>query len=97
MPIAQDMINKNPDIFMLIILSRDLKKIGANVIRDQVCWGKAEVQYNDYNNQTSLRLAERFLEGVKTERPFLLDYLKTEVKNIFPSTYHIYFCDFRTS
>jgi hypothetical protein len=36
----EDMLNKSPDLFILIILSRDLSKTNAPL--EQICWSKYE-------------------------------------------------------
>lgn len=38
--IIEDMLNKSPDLFILIILSRDLSKTNAPL--EQICWSKYE-------------------------------------------------------
>jgi hypothetical protein len=97
LPIAEDMLMKKPDIFLLIILSRDLQR--ASVPLEQICWSENEINYNrkyNYNNQDSLALVDKFLNCVRQKRHFLSDYLNIDINNrLFPSTYHIYVCDFR--
>jgi hypothetical protein len=96
-PIAEDMLMKDPDIFLLIILSRDLRS--ASVPLEQICWSKYEINYNreyGYNNKDSLELVDKFFNCVRQRRAFSSDYLRVDVDNgLFPSTYHIYLCNFR--
>jgi hypothetical protein len=97
LPIVEDMIVKKPDIFILIILSRDLRR--ANMSLEQICWSKNEINYNlkhGYNSNSSLALVDKFLDCVRQQKDFSSDYLKLDVENqLFPSSYHIHFCDFR--
>ncbi len=99
LPIIEDIFEKNPDIFILIVLSRDLRKISVNVASEQISWGKYEKAYNeksDFNNKYSLELAKKFFDCIRTKKNFVSDSITINVNKTFPSSYHVYFCDFRT-
>jgi len=100
-------VEKAKGIFMLIILSRDLREIKRTKpeLLEQICWSKYEIEYNEkssggYNNPENLKLASRFLDQIKKTKPFERDYLKieidpkTDIDAMFRSSYHIYLCDF---
>ncbi|MEM2046215.1 MAG: hypothetical protein QXZ47_06415 [Candidatus Bathyarchaeia archaeon] len=96
--ILEDVFNKQPDIFILTILSRDLRKKVHDLSMEHICWSKYEIKYNEkygFNNNSSFKLLERFLESIKVKRNFKLDYTRIDINTLFPSTYHLYFCDFR--
>jgi hypothetical protein len=48
-----------------------------------------------FNNESSFELLKKFLELVNMKRNFVLDYTRIDINKIFPSSYHLYFCDFR--
>lgn len=96
--IIKDIFNKNPDIFILIILSRDLRKRVAELPLEQICWGKDEIRYNEdhgFNDKNTFGLLDKFFSALKRKKNFVSDYLKIDIDKVFPSSYHIYFCDFR--
>jgi len=96
--IIEDILNKNPDLFILIILSHDLRKKRVDVPLDQICWSKYEIKYNkDYgfNNPSSFELLDKFLQYIKMKKNFVSEDIRIDVNTIFPSSYHVYFCDFR--
>jgi len=103
--IIKDIFDKNPEIFILIIVSRDLRKIKKTEpdFLKHICWSKYEIKYNEqkhneeygFDNKRILKLVNRFLDQIKKIKPFESDYLKINITNkMFPSSYHIYFCDF---
>jgi hypothetical protein len=92
----KDILVKRPDIFILIILSRDLRK--SKVSLEHVCLSKDELKYNEhggFNNKLSFESLEKFLKCIRIKRNFMWDYARIDISKIFPSSYHLYFCDFR--
>lgn len=97
--IIKDLYEKIPEIFMLIILSRDLRGIKEPKLLEQICWAKYEKKYNKYNDWQNLQLVNEFLKCMhaskKMKRQFRSDSLEIPIENkMFRSLYHIYFCDF---
>ncbi|MEM3899397.1 MAG: hypothetical protein QXD34_06295, partial [Candidatus Bathyarchaeia archaeon] len=86
--ILEDVLNKAPDIFILTILSRDLRKKVHDLPMEYICWGEYEIKYNEkygFNNNRSFNLLERFLEGINVKRNFKLDYARIDINTLFPS------------
>jgi hypothetical protein len=99
LPILEDILNRNLDLFILIILCRDLRKKKADIPNEQICWSEYEKEYNEkygFDNPDSFELVNRFFDCIKPKKDFVLDHIKIDLNTIFPSSYHIYFCDFRT-
>ena len=96
--ILKDMVEKAPDIFILVILSRNLLEIDNSDLLDRICWSKYELPYNQthrINCPASLKLADDFLDRVRQERPFLVRHVRLNTQKDFHSTYHFYLCDFK--
>jgi|YelNatPaOPRAMG01_1025707.scaffolds.fasta_scaffold21171_5 hypothetical protein len=92
----KDILFKRPDIFILIILSRDLRK--SKVDLEHVCLSEDELKYNKnrgFNNKLSFESLQKFLKCIRIKRNFIWDYARIDVSKIFPSSYHLYLCDFR--
>jgi len=101
LPIIKDIFIKTPRIFMLIILSRDLRTIKNTEpkLLEQICWSKHETKYNEkygYNNKGYLEVIERFFERIKKKNHSESAYLKIDTNTMFPSSYHIFLCDLDT-
>ena len=100
--ITKDILDKAPDIFMLVILSRDLGNLKDQKILDKICWSSHELRYSKYNDEGNLGLVDKFFNLFKEERPFDSDYYKIDIevtmdtKVVFPSSYHFFFLRFRT-
>lgn len=96
LPILKDIFFKKPDIFILIILSRDLTKISPDNLK-MINQNKECLKYNknnDFNNQNILKIVIEFLNEIKKERNFIYNYSKINTNTKFRSTYHIYLCEF---
>jgi len=95
--VVEDLLVKRPDIFILIILSRDLRK--SKVSLEHVCWGRYELEYNrrygGFNIESSFKLLEKFLDCIRIKRNFVCGYARIDISEVFPSSYHLYLCDFR--
>lgn len=98
-PILKDIVEKNTDILILIIVSRDLSKISNDeLFLKKICWSQIELKYVKefgFNNSESFSILDRFFELVKKRRPFSVVHMKLETNSGFPSIYHIFVCDFR--
>jgi hypothetical protein len=91
--VCEHMFGKEPDVFVWIICSRDLR----NVVADHICWAKEQIRWSathPYADRTYLETADRFLKKLQSLRPFsiLADEIKTA--GDFPSVYHLRICDF---
>jgi len=95
--IYQDVCVKRPDLFVWIILSRDLSNVPQ---ADLNCIGFAveQCKYNTTHpycsNGDSLVVIDRFLSLLQEARSFSLSKLDIETKADFPSTYHFRICEF---
>ncbi len=92
--ILKDIFYKNPDIFMLIILSRNLMEVSEHEL-EIINWTDNCLRYNKYNNQKTFKILSEFLMMVKKKKPYEDCYVDIEVNTKFPSTYHISLLDFR--
>lgn len=95
--IYKDVIVKRPNIFVWIICSRDLSQVPTSEL-GQICAGARQVQFNkkiSYEQNRSLFAeAERFLKMLCNSRKFVFERTTLTVNSLFPSMYHIIFCDF---
>lgn len=97
--IYEDVIEREPDIFVWIICSRDLGKFGGDEIK---CFpvGTKQCRFNAKNPYGApLTYVDQFLDLLQVERNFAplnheiqTDRIRTDV--VFPSTYHFRICDF---
>jgi hypothetical protein len=98
--IYQDVCVKCPDIFVWIILSRDLSEVPAAESR-RIGFGGEQCKYNATRpycpDGHSLEVIDRFLGLLRQERPFGLQKLDVETVADFPSTYHFRICEFPAS
>jgi hypothetical protein len=100
--IVKDICEKKPDIFLLVICSRNLLELGENDSDklNNICVADRELAYNKsksngYNNRGNLELARKFLELFREARGFKSHYMCLYTEWDFPSTYHFYMCDFQ--
>lgn len=93
---------KLPDIFLLIIQSRDLKDIkkGSNLSKKIKYFGKEKSKFNQfgysYCDENLLYVATRFIENLKKYFQMPLNnkrnsfQIDIHTKTLFPSCYHFY-------
>jgi hypothetical protein len=91
-----DMVNRVADVFVWIILSRDLSQVDENA-RTGICASGPQRKWNKthtYSDRTYLNIAQQFLDKVRAEKEFSV--IKEEIPTMadFPSTYHFWFCEF---
>jgi hypothetical protein len=98
--IYQDVCIKRPDIFVWIVVSRDLSRIKNDDLA-RIGLGSEQCQYNSMrpycSNGDSLVVIDRFLGLLQKERMFSMHKLDIETIADFPSTYHFRICDFSVS
>jgi hypothetical protein len=89
-----------PDIFVWIICSRDLSKVGPEA-RKRVCWSKEQCKWSEthsYSDWAYAKIADSFLEKLRvekqTETPFSVISEAIATNGDFPSTYHFRICEF---
>jgi hypothetical protein len=95
-----DMCEKETDIFVWIICSRDLSKVAPDDLK-RICWSKAQCEWNAKYPQSAsardyLKVVDLFLDKVQaeSERPFSVLKEAIETNGDFPSTYHFILCEF---
>lgn len=98
--IHKDMVEKNPDIFVWIICSRDLSTLDEKSLA-KVVWSR---QQNDFNKSVAydpagnnLLVMNQFLEKLQPVRPFSIGMKSVQTARDFPSTYHFLVCEFGKS
>lgn len=97
--ILEDIFVKKPDIFILIIQSRDLTSVRTTSQLDRIVCSDQTLNYNKkfgINNKSNFQILQDFLHANMTLKPFKLNELKLKIVQIFPSTYHIYLLNFIT-
>lgn len=99
--ILKDVFGKLPDIFLLVISSRDLRQVereNPNLLME-ICWSAEEIKYNKrygFNNQQIIDILTGFLRRIRELRTFRSDYVRLDIaEDPFPLTYHFHICDFR--
>lgn len=95
--ILKDIFYKNPDIFILISLSRNLMEVSEQDL-EIINWTDNCLKYNKdfgYNNQKTFKILDEFLIMVKRKKLYEYCYVNLDVNIKFPSTYHIHLFDFR--
>ena len=105
--ISKDIFNKEPDIFILIILSRDLSKVKVTKkdLNRKIAYGFRELKYGGYNCKDSFEILDGVLDRLNKKKNFILKCVKLETNPrfpsypnpLFPSTYHFYFLHFNKS
>jgi hypothetical protein len=91
-----DMVNKRADVFVWIILARDLSSVKGDA-DDDVCVSSYQRGWNKtypYMHPRYLEVAERFLEKVRAETEFSLIKEEIQTSGAFQSTYHFWLCEF---
>jgi hypothetical protein len=98
--VYEDMYEKKPDIFVWVICSRDLSKVGKEVLK-HICWSAEQCKWigrypNARMDQAYMSVADSFLAKLKTvgKRPFEVLKADLATKGEFPSAYHFRICDF---
>jgi len=98
-PILRDVIDKRPNIFILIFLSRDLTNTLKNDLK-YINHSRECLRYNKqvsnypFNNPNKLKIVEKYLECIKSERNFDCYPININTNTKFPSSYHFYICYF---
>ncbi len=95
--ILKDIFYKNPDIFILIILSRNLLQV-SNDDLEIINWTNECLKYNKkfgYNNQETFAIMLDYFEGINKRKSFKTSLVDIDMNIMFPSTYHIYLFEFR--
>jgi hypothetical protein len=95
--IYEDACIRKPHIFVWIICSRDLSKVGPDDLK-RICRGRAQCKYNAtrpyFSDGELLTVADAFLAKLRAIRPFSLLKQDIQTNGDFPSTYHFRICDF---
>lgn len=97
--ILKDIFFKNPDIFMLICLSRDLSET-SELELENINWTNNCLKYNKkrkYNHPDTLKILTDLLRFIIHIKPCKYYVIEKDVNIYFPSTYHFHILDFRDS
>lgn len=95
--ILRDVVDKQPDIFVWIISSRDLSALPENIIKNRVCVGTQQLRYIEKHRRRAsdfLQVADDFLDRVKQLRRFAMKKFTLKTNRDFPNDYHVYICEF---
>lgn len=90
-----DMANKGANVFVWIILSRDLSRLTADA-QQGIALSKRQLRWNRhhaYLDQTYLETADQFVKKVQVEKNCSVIKESVETVGNFPSTYHFWFFD----
>jgi hypothetical protein len=95
--VYKDVVIKQPNIFVWILCSRDLRNLTSDDI-SRVCIGTSQRRYNKNwpyeSNNEFLEIAKGYLTKLQKFRSFSIEQANVKVQGSFPSTYHLMLCDF---
>src|SRR5262249_38282149 len=94
-----DMVHKKADVFVWIILARDLSKIDEGD-QERICVSSFQRKWNKrypYSDRTYLDIADRFLDRIRAEKPFSIIKEEIQTTGDFPSTYNFWLCEFTST
>ncbi len=94
--ILKDIFYKLPNIFILIILSRNLLDVGEKNL-EVINWSNECIKYNKkfgYNNPETFLILQDFFEGIQKKKTFETCRIDIDTNTKFPSTYHIHLFEF---
>ncbi|HEC38501.1 hypothetical protein LCGC14_0705960 [marine sediment metagenome] len=95
--ILKDIFYKLPNIFILIILSRNLLDVRENDL-EIINWSNQCIKYNKkfgYNNPKTFLILQEFFEGIQKKKTFETCRIDIDANTKFPSTYHIHLFEFK--
>jgi len=93
-----DTLKKKCDYFILIIQSRDIRKIPSKNLENIVA-SKRCISYNKeygYNVRENFGVIDKLLESINKARPFNSTHIEINATNRFPCKYHIYILEFKS-
>jgi hypothetical protein len=94
-----DMVCKKADVFVWIILARDLSKIDKDA-QNGICVSTLQRKWNKqhpYLDRTYLNIADRFLDKIREEKQFSVIKEEIQTSGTFPSTYNYWLCEFENA
>jgi hypothetical protein len=95
--IRKDVIDKQSDLFVWIICSRDLAGLDDNELERVVNWEPLKKYRRLHRYKTDrefLLTVDSLLQVLQRERPFHVEKAEVETNGYFPSTYHFRICEF---
>jgi hypothetical protein len=95
--IWKDVCAKKPDLFVWIIVSRDLSSLSANDLDKIVNWKPLKKYRRSHPYKADLEFlatVDGFLQILQAVRPFSVSTAEIETTGLFPSTYHFRICEF---
>ncbi len=97
-----DIFKKKCDYFILIVQSRDIRRIPSkdleNIVAFERCisYNKEYDAYGGYNITENFNIIDKLLESINKARPFNSARVEVEASNRFPCMYHIYILEFKS-
>ncbi len=97
-----DIFKKMCDYFILVVQSRDIRKIPSkkleNIVasKDCISYNKEYEDYDGYNVRENFDIINKLLESINKYRPFNSAHIEIEATNRFPCMYHIYILEFKS-
>ena len=94
-----DIFKKKCDYFILIVQSRDIRKIPSkdleNIVASEECISYNK-KFDGYNVSENFGIIDKLLESINKARPYNSASIKIEATNRFPCVYHIYILEFKS-
>jgi len=94
-----DIFKKKCDYFILIVQSRDIRKIPSkdleNIVASRECISYNK-EFEGYNVPENFGIIDKLLESINKARPFNSASIKIVATNRFPCMYHIYILEFKS-
>jgi len=94
-----EIFKKKCDYFILIVQSRDIRKIPSkdleNIVASKECISYNK-EFEGYNVPENFGIIDKLLESINKARPFNSASIKIMATNRFPCVYHIYILEFKS-
>lgn len=97
-----DIFMKKCDYFILIVQSRDIRKIPPKnmetIVASERCisYNEEYKEFGGYNVRQNFSIIDELFESINGVRPFNSAHIEIEATNRFPSKYHIYILEFKS-
>lgn len=97
-----DIFKKKCDYFILIVQSRDIRRIPSkdleNIVASKRCfsYNKEYDPMGGYNVRKNFNIIDKLLDAINKARPYNFALVEVEASKRFPCTYHIYILEFKS-
>lgn len=95
--VLRDVVDKQTDIFVWIISSRDLSALPLENTIGRVCVGTQQLRYSKKYRLKALgflQIVDEFLDKIKQQRRFAVEKFTLKTNGDFPSDYNVCICEF---